>query len=686
MNDRKQRRVLVVCGEAAVCERIAALLQGLARDYEVIPAASGAAGLEIARTRTVDCIVLDYELGGDMSGLAFLDALSAPEGGVTHAVVMMSNSEEDTSAGGALQRGAQDLLIREGLTPAALARAIENAIEKYAISKELIRSRAALEQRNAKLEELRAQLQEKITELADATNAKDKFMAVMSHEMRTPLNAVIGYTDLLEMQVDGPLVPGQANYVQRIQVASRYLLDLINNVLDLSRADAGGIELDLRPVDPSAVLEEVVALLEKEAQEKRILLVIEPLPPQLPNAYVDLNRLRQILTNLVGNAIKFTEEGEVRVRCEARGEEIAIHVSDTGIGIDPDIVPLVFNEFFQARSDLTREKGGSGLGLAIARRLARLMGGDIEAVSRVGLGSEFVLTIPAAPHHEPLRATDVERHAQRMEIHAVPTPTNAVTVVAFGEMEDALAELATRVKGSVRLLWTTDPDEVALLASKEKAGMVVLDISDEGGNGWRVANQLQNRPDLAQTAILLLPSLPQVKTDESTGAIDVGWLSLVPKPFTAVQLQHAVDTAVRGGGADTRDRVIDVLVVDDDPDSRRVAARFLTEARLGVREAADGESALRDMERQPPDAVVLDLMMPVLDGFGVLATMRANPRLARIPVVVLTAKSLTDAERQFLSRTTVRVLQKGEHRLADVAALVLRAAAGTQASPSLEEI
>ena len=271
-----------------------------------------------------------------------------------------------------------------------------------------------------------------------------------------------------------------------------------------------------------------------------------------------------------------------------------------------------------------------------------------------------------------------------MEVHSVPAPRGAVTVIAFGEMEDALAELARRVRGNVRLLWTTDPDEVPTLAAREQASLVVVDIGSVDGNGWRVANALQNVAELSQTAILLLPSLPEVKADEQTGGIDVGWLSLVPKPFTATQLQHAVRTAVQSGGEPHQHESgrVEVLVVDDDPDSRRVAARFLHEADIHVREAVDGESALRDMDRDPPDAVVLDLMMPVLDGFGVLATMRANPRLARIPVVVLTAKSLTEAERQFLSRTAVRVLQKGEHRLADVATLVLRAAAGALRSPS----
>ena len=673
-----ERRVLVVCGEIGECRKIEGLLQGLKRQYEVLTAPTGEAGLEIARSRHVDCILLDYDLS-DIDGLRFLDSMPAAGGGVTHPVVMMSGTEEDSQAGEALKRGAQDWLIREGLTPAALARSIENAIDKFGITSELVRSRAALVQRNAKLEELRGQLQEKISELAEATNAKDKFMAVMSHEMRTPLNAIIGYADLLEMELDGQLEPQQSAHVDRIQVASRHLLDLINNVLDLTRADAGGVDLDRRAVDPGAVLEEVVALLENEANEKGIVLRVEPLPGNLPLVYADLNRMRQILTNLVANAIKFTEEGSVRVRCARRGDDVLVEIADTGIGIDPDIIPLVFNEFFQARGELTREKGGSGLGLAISRRLARLMGGDIEAVSTPGSGSTFTLVLPAAEAGAELRDTDVSRHAKRMEIHSAPAPRNAVTVVAYGEMADALAELAKRVRGAVRMLWTTDPEEVTVLAQRESASLVVLDIGTAEGRGWRVANLLQDSPELAQTAILLLPSLPAVQADEETGGLDVGWLSLVPKPFTAVQLQQAVNTAVHGGADPTTlHEPIEVLVVDDDSDSRRVAARFLSESKLTVREAVDGESALREMERQPPDAVVLDLMMPVLDGFGVLATMRANPRLARIPVVVLTAKSLTEAERQFLSRTAVRVLQKGEHRLADVAALVLRAANGTR--------
>jgi CheY-like chemotaxis protein len=218
-------------------------------------------------------------------------------------------------------------------------------------------------------------------------------------------------------------------------------------------------------------------------------------------------------------------------------------------------------------------------------------------------------------------------------------------------------------------------DDVPRLVARERASLAIVDVGSAGSAAWSAALALQEVPELASTAVLLLPSIPAPTGDESDG-LDLGWVSLIPKPFTAEQLTRAVSTAARETGEERVESewLVEVLVVDDDPDSRRVAAKFLAEANVRVREAQDGESALVEMRSHPPDVLVLDLMMPVLDGFGVLATLRADPLLARIPVVVLTAKSLTEAERQFLSRSAVRVLQKGEHRLADVAALVLRAA------------
>jgi signal transduction histidine kinase/DNA-binding response OmpR family regulator len=598
---------------------------------------------------------------------------------------MLTGQEDPEVAVAALNGGAQDYILKGTLTAHGLGRTLENAIEKHAIEQELraktrsLEEKAeALELRNLELEMVRTVLQTKVGELAEATRAKDQFLAVMSHEMRTPLNAIIGYADLLEMGIGGPLGDGQRPHVDRIQVGGRHLLDLINDVLDLAKADARGLELDVRPVDVQAVIEEVAALLESRVRAQGIDLVVQPCSEHLPHVMADLQRLRQILTNLVGNAIKFTEEGTVTIRCSPRPEAVEVAVEDTGVGIAPEVLPLVFDEFYQADGQLTRSRGGSGLGLAISQRLARLMGGEVTARSEIGVGSVFTVTIPTAASGSALRVEDVALHDERMERARPAAPRTPVSVVAFGNDEEALTQLARRVQPGVRLSWTTDEAEVVEMATRERASLVVLDVA-AGAPAWSAAYALRGIPELASSAILLLPSIPAEGGDGAPEGLDLGWVSLVPKPFSAGQLTRAVTTAVRGEAPEDGAASIaacDALIVDDDPDSRRVASRFLMAAGVSVRESPDGESALAEMRRRAPDVAVLDLMMPVLDGFGVLAAMRADPLLSGIPVVVLSAKSLNDAERRFLARTASRVLQKGEHRLADVAALVLRAASG----------
>jgi len=678
--DQTRRTVLVVEDSAADREVVRRLFQKQPRKYTIVEAATGAEGLARCRDTRLDCVLLDFLLP-DMDGVQFLDALAQPTGQVPLPVAMITARDDDATASVVLARGAQDYLLKTALTSHALGRAVENTIEKFRILRELDEQRAAIELRNHKLEVLRDELQTKVEDLADATKAKDRFLAVMSHEMRTPLNAILGYAELLDMELEGGLADGQRQQVERIRVGSKHLLGLINDVLDLTRADARKLELDMRPVDLGAVVEEVAALLQAQADARDLRLVVESCQ-NLPHVQADLQRLRQILLNLVGNALKFTDEGSVTVRCsvEGGGATVLVQVVDTGIGIDVDVLPLIFNEFYQAQGELTRRHGGTGLGLSISRRLAELMGGSIDVTSHPGEGSVFTLRMRSSTVGSALRPQDVLEHDAAMAAHAVfaRRPQMQRAVVAFGSEGDTLAELARRVQPRVRLAWTTDIDEVVSLAVRERASLVVLDIGADGGAGWRAAMALKDLEELADTAVLLLPSIPAAAADDPVDALNLGWVSLVPKPFTAEQLTRAVSNAA--ATMSTEDgQEYDVLVVDDDPDSRRVASQFLTEAGLHVRESNDGESALLEMRRRSPDVVVLDLMMPVLDGFGVLATMRADPVLSSVPVVVLTAKSLSEAERQFLSRSAVRVLQKGEYRLADVAALVLRAASGARA-------
>ena len=685
----EERTIVLVEDDADDRARIHRMLRGQRRRYLIVDCASGSEALALMRVgdRRVDCILLDQNLP-DLEADDILRRLREPTGRLPAAVSVLTGHDDDDAAARLLELGAEDYLLKDAVTSHSLVRSIENALERFAIRSELESQRAAVELRNARLEALRAELEARLTELSAATHARDRFVAMMSHEMRTPLNAILGYAELLELQIEGDINDAQRRNVERIRVGSRHLLDLINDVLDLARADARKLELDIRPVDVNAAIEEVAALLEVQASQKGLALE-HRLNAALPLISADLQRLRQILTNLVGNAIKFTESGTISIDAQVVGDgtAIAISVRDSGIGIEPRAIGEIFKEFYQADNALTRPYGGSGLGLAISQRLARAMGGDIVVASTLGEGSLFTVTLPAARSGSEVRPDDAAQHGARMARHLEPmtrVPDEPVTVVAFADDPIALGALERQVRPAVRLRWTTAASDVPDLAATENAPLVILDSSCAEGASWRVAHALAEMRVAVPPAILLLPAI--VARGEFTAAsrvptaVDLGWVALVPKPFTSEQLTRAVSTAAghRREHDDLVDPVTegiyDVLIIDDDEDSRRVASRFLREKGVRVRECADGESGLVEMRLRPPDVAVLDLMMPVLDGFGVLATMRADPLLATIPVVVLTAKTLTDAERQFLTRSAVRVLQKGEHRLADIAALVLRAA------------
>ena len=679
----KNRSVLLIEDNELDRERLIRMLRGRRNKYDITECATGSDALKILGdpSQHFDCVLLDHMLP-DMNGLELLEKLRSTTGRLPFAISMLTGHEDDEAASKALALGAEDYLLKDSLTPDALARSIENVQERYEIRRQLDAQRAAVDMRNERLSMMRDQLAARLEELSAATHARDRFIAMMSHEMRTPLNAILGYAELLELEVDGEINEGQRRNLDRIRVGSRHLLDLINDVLDLARADARKLELDPRPIDVHATIEEVVALLEIQASQSS-LTIKHDLPKNLPFVTADLQRLRQILTNLIGNAIKFTTHGSIDVsaRPSDDGRMVLIAVKDTGIGIDPAIVSEIFKEFFQADNALTRPYGGSGLGLAISQRLARAMGGDISVESHPGKGSTFTVSLPVAASGSVTRARDVAQTEARMRRHAEspredvlePKP---VPVIAFADSDAALGKLASHVAPTVRLVWTTAESEVASLVDREKAPLAILDIASRNGAAWRIAQTITEQTSDNPPAILLLPGITVSPGRAAAAGVDLGLVAVVPKPFTSDQLGRAVSTAA--GDAD--EHVFDVLIIDDDDDSRRVAGRFLRERQMRVRECPDGESGLVEMRLRPPDVAVLDLMMPVLDGFGVLATMRADPLLASIPVVVLTAKSLTDAERQFLSRAAVRVLQKGEHRLSDIATLVIRAAARSRVS------
>ncbi len=598
-----------------------------------------------------------------------------------------------------------------------------------------VQAEQALVRRTADLERARDALQDQALALADATQARDRFMATVSHEMRTPINAVLGYADLLDLGLEGALTGGQATYVERIRQTGRTLLDLVNDVLDLTRAEFGHLEVELTDVDPLPITEEVAALLEGQAQQKGLVLELAaptggPAERTAPAVQADRRRLRQILLNLVANAVKFTDAGAIRLRVTTTStegaERVEFAVEDTGIGIAADQLAFVFDEFFQVDPRLTRRHGGAGLGLAISRRLARLMGGDLTVTSETGRGSTFTLWLPVAgtPANGPrvadsaggasAHATGVSgaaRAADAFDPYGVDPTAEATTVVVFGPDEGTVAYLARTLYPDVRLVQAHDPAEVVALARDEHAALIALDVSAAGGIGWQVAHALREGHGLDDVPLLILPAATPAAFPKAArgaaAALDLGVVAfaskLQPPPAPDVTRVGSRDDAAPDDTHDTRDaahlaravaRAVagtagagrppasgpapapDVLVVDDDADARRITAQVLRNAGARVREAEHGEAGLAAMRKRRPDVAVIDLMMPVLDGFGVLAAMRADVRLRGVPVIVLTTKTLTPAERDYLARTAERVLEKGEYRLSDVATLILRAATG----------
>jgi PAS domain S-box-containing protein len=580
--------------------------------------------------------------------------------------------------------GVLALFARHPLPESALA-ALGTVADGIAVAIQRAHADEERERLLHRAEDAQAEAEKARTEAEEANLAKSQFLANMSHEIRTPINAIMGYADLLDADVAGPLTEGQRSYADRILSSGRHLIGLVNEILDLAKVEAGELVVAREPAPVSGTAEEAVSMITPQATAKGIAVVVEDEVSHPDAMYLgDPDRVRQILVNVLSNAVKFTEPGgRITLRCrmaeeagdsaetQGDGPWLALEVEDTGIGIAPEQLGRVFDPFVQVDDKDTRREGGTGLGLTISRKFARLMGGDLTVASRPGEGSSFTLLLP-------MDTAEARARGHAASIQAA----SPVVVVAFGDDGEALGELERQVHPGVRLVGTTSVDEVVALARRENAMLVVLDISSESGAAWQIAHMLHEAPELIQTPVLLLPWIPTPGTEPPSDGLDLGWLSLVPKPFTSGQLTHAISVAVAG---DEGQRVVeggedgcDVLIVDDDPDTRRIAGAFLKEANVKVREAVDGERALAEMRATPPDVLVLDLMMPVLDGFGVLAAMRVDPALARIPVVVLTAKSLTESERQFLARTAVRVLQKGSHRLADVAALVLRAASNAQ--------
>jgi GAF domain-containing protein/DNA-binding response OmpR family regulator/anti-sigma regulatory factor (Ser/Thr protein kinase) len=488
------------------------------------------------------------------------------------------------------------------------------------------------------------EIEEKGRELAEASQHKSQFLANMSHELRTPLNAIIGVTEMLREDASDFKREDEIEPLDRVLRAARHLLGLINDILDLSKVEAGKMEIHIEEFAIAPLINDAVKTIETLAAKNNNRLVVN-CKPEIGVMRADQTRVRQALLNLLSNANKFTEGGTVTINAqrhrEAGRDWITVAVSDTGIGMTPEQVGKLFQEFSQADSSTTRKYGGTGLGLAISRRFCQLMDGDITVKSELGRGSSFTIRLPAAGDGLPALQ-------QTSAAPGVRTgPSNAPLILIIDDdvtVRDVVGRFLEREGFSVA---KADGGKEGLRMARElHPAAVTLDIMMPDLDGWTVLAAIKGDPDLVDLPVVLMTIV-----DEKNRGYALGATEYLVKP---VDRQKLMDVLRGLCGSTGRP----LLIVDDDDLGRRQIRAVLEQQGWRVTEASDGRDALTRLSEARPDVIILDLMMPEMDGFEFLEEMRRKAEWRDIPVVVVTAKDLTDADRRRLNGGVERIIQK----------------------------
>jgi signal transduction histidine kinase/CheY-like chemotaxis protein len=490
-------------------------------------------------------------------------------------------------------------------------------------------------------ESLSARLSETVRALEAASSAKSDFLASMSHELRTPLNAIIGFSSLMaaEPQVDGRLlVPPE--WVEHVQRGGTHLLELINDVLDLSKIEAGRLELAKESVDIGRAVEDAASGLRPLADQKELTLHVDA---ACGSAEVDPGRLRQILYNLLSNAIKYTDNGgSVFVTGTRADGHVRLSVRDTGVGIAAADHDRVFEEFQQVGA-AGQQVGGTGLGLALTRRLVEAHGGRLELVSELGAGSTFTVVLPSAeivPAATPTAPRPARADRSRILV-IEDEPSSSRLLQTY--LEDAGYQVEIAPDGESGL--------AAAAASPPAA--VVLDVLLPGVDGWEVLRRLKSNPELADVPVIIVTVIDERGIGLALGAVDYFVKPIDPVALIA-RLSRYATARPRSSGA------LNVLAIDDDVLALEVIQRALAPVGCSVRLASSGLDGIALARAEPPDVILCDLVMPGLDGFDVIGRLHDDPRTADIPILVLTAHDLTAADKARLNGKIRGIAAKGQ--------------------------
>ncbi|MBV8781138.1 MAG: response regulator, partial [Phycisphaerae bacterium] len=500
---------------------------------------------------------------------------------------------------------------------------------------------------------------EEARELAEAANrAKSQFLANMSHELRTPLNAVIMYSELLQEEAQDRGIDDFIPDLDKIRAGGKHLLSLVNGVLDLSKIEAGKMELFLETFDVQTMAQEVASTVKPLIERRHNTLQLD-LAPDIGSLYGDLTKVRQILFNLLSNATKFTENGQITLQAQRepaaenantgqkggqKGDVALFRISDTGIGMSAEQVAKLFQPFTQADASTTRKYGGTGLGLVISQRFAEMMGGSVSVESEVGKGSTFTVRLPTRV--EPSTPQELPRNV------ALAGTQPLVLVV---DDEPGVRDMVTRslvANGDIRAVTAADGEEGLRRARELRPDLILLDVMMPKLDGWAVLTALKSDPALADIPVVMLTMVNEQEMGYVLGASEY-----LTKPIDRDRLVGLVGKYASADGAHRN-----VLIVEDDAATRDVLRRSLDREGWTIDEAANGRIALERLKAsEPPALILLDLIMPEMDGFGLLGELRRNPAWANIPTVVITSKDLSSEERTYLNGKVEAILQKGAY-------------------------
>jgi GAF domain-containing protein/CheY-like chemotaxis protein len=499
------------------------------------------------------------------------------------------------------------------------------------------------------------EIEDKSRQLEIADHHKSEFLANMSHELRTPLNAIIGYSEMLQEDAADLGAEEFTADLQKINAAGKHLLELINAVLDLSKIEAGKMELYLETFSVPGLVQDIAAVIQPLSAKNANRLEVR-CPDEIGTMRADLTKVRQALFNLLSNSCKFTEGGTISLavaREAIDGQDWTVFsVSDTGIGMTPEQLARLFEAFSQADAATTRRYGGTGLGLALSRRLCRMMGGDVTVQSEVGQGSIFTIRLPA-------RVVEAVEEAPPAVPDRVPPGVGTVLVI---DDEPAVRDLMQRflTREGFRVVTASGGEDGLRWARELRPDAITLDVMMPGMDGWAVLSALKADPDVADIPVIMLTIVDDRNLGYALGVSDY-----LIKPIDRERLVTVLKKYRRD---------LPVLVVDDDVALRQLLRRMLEPEGYAVVEAENGRVALERLREVSPSVILLDLMMPEMDGFEFVAEVYRHAGWRAIPIVVITAKDLSREDHERLNGYVQQILQKGAYSrdqlLAEVRELV----------------